>query len=77
MKHETKAVWHGDLTAVQRHYTLTSMQQHGGAFVKAVGHAICAADPANQERLAAAFPDLIESYGPGSGPYKQITGEAP
>lgn len=39
-----------------------AMQTYGGSFVRHLGAALAAADPINAERLAAAFPEIIERY---------------
>lgn len=63
------------ITAPQRHFTLCAMEQYGGGFVRAFGKAFVQADYENQSRLADAFPELFERYGPGSAPYQQASGE--
>lgn len=47
-------------------FMLRAMHIYGGGFVSALATAWSAADSLNSARLAAAFPDLVASYGPGS-----------
>lgn len=39
-----------------------AMQTYGTNFTRPLGAALIAADPVNAERLAAAFPEIIERY---------------
>lgn len=75
-QHETKAVWL-EMTGHEMYFTMQAMLIYGGEFASAIGKALKLADPCNMGRLAAAFPDLVERYGPGSEPYKQVSGGTP
>lgn len=55
-------MWAG-MTPAQRGQTLRNMQQFGGSFVKALAAAWLLADPANDQALGAAFPDIVVRYG--------------
>ena len=68
------AVW-SEMTGSQWLFTLRAMRNYGGNFAVAISYAFQCADANNMHRLAAAFPDLIERYGPGSEPYKKEAGE--
>lgn len=43
---------------------IANMETKGGSFVSTIGTALRYADPVNRQRLLAAFPDLVEKYGP-------------
>ncbi len=45
---------------------LKAMELFGGGFVQCLAEAWSRADAVNQAKLAAAFPELIEKYGPRS-----------
>ena len=64
-----------EMTGSQRLFTLRAMRNYGGNFAGAICYAFQCADESKMHRLAAAFPDLIERYGPGSEPYKREAGE--
>lgn len=49
----------------QRMATLRSMVNSGGSFTRRLAEAWFFADSANSRRLAAAFPELVQRYGPG------------
>ena len=68
------AAW-SEMTGSQMVFTMRAMCNYGGNFAGAIGYAFQCADANNMHRLAAAFPDLIERYGPGSEPYKKEAGE--
>lgn len=70
---ENKTVWL-EMTGREMYFTMKTMRSHGGGFASAIGEALMLADPGNMGRLAAAFPDLIERYGPGSEPYRMASG---
>lgn len=57
------------LSRIQLHNTFLAMEAYGGGFVKALALAWFKADVANKARIEAAFPHLLEQYGPGSGYY--------
>lgn len=48
-----------------------TLERFGGGFCAALGDAWIKADSHNRNRLAAAFPDLIKDYGPGSTGYRE------
>lgn len=54
------------LSPQQMHRTWELAQQYGGGFVSALAVAWFKADRGNKARIEAAFPHLIEEYGPGS-----------
>ena len=56
------------LTATQMHHTFAAMEQHGGGFCRALAQAWYVADLSNKARIEAAFPHLVEDFGPNS-PY--------
>lgn len=47
-------------------YTAVTMQRLGGHFASSIGGAMLVADSINQGRLVAAFPELMDRYGPSS-----------
>jgi hypothetical protein len=51
--------------------TFESMERHGGGFCRALAHAWYKADPGNKRRIEAAFPHLLEDFGPGSSFYTE------
>jgi len=60
------------LSAPETHLMLFAMSSYGGGFVSALACAWVRADESNQARLAAAFPDYVETYGPGSAFYQVV-----
>lgn len=62
------------MTLHDLHYTCVAMRRYGGSFVNCIASAIEHADETNRQRLIAAFPDLIEKYGPGSLFFKEAGG---
>jgi hypothetical protein len=58
------------LTATQMHRTFAAMEQHGGGFCRALAQAWYVADRSNKARIQAAFPHLVEDFGPGSVYYR-------
>ena len=54
------------LSPQELHRTWEIAQQYGGGFVSTLATAWFKADQANKARIEAAFPHLIEEYGPGS-----------
>ena len=54
------------LSPQELHRTWEIAQQYGGGFVSALALAWFKADRGNKARIEAAFPHLIEEYGPGS-----------
>lgn len=59
------------LSRLQLHSTFLAMEAYGGGFVKALALAWFKADIANKSRIEAAFPHLLEAYGPGSSYYTE------
>ena len=51
---------------------LACMGQYGGAFVRSLADTWAAADQCNRARLAAAFPDVVKRYGPGSALFVEM-----
>lgn len=51
-----------DMTEQERYDTLAAMCDYGGHFAGNLGKAWMYADSHNSNRLAAAFPDLIEHF---------------
>lgn len=66
--------WHtmGD---EQRKMTLRAMGRFGGGFVQALAQAWQRADALQAGKLADAFPDLVEKYGP-NGPFLRRGGQS-
>ena len=54
---------------------IRAMKRFGGAFVRALGEAFSLADERNAGRLQAAFPQYIETYGPGSAYFAEMQRE--
>lgn len=54
------------LSPIQIHRTWLAAQHHGGGFISALASAWLRGDPANRARIEAAFPEIVEKYGPGS-----------
>lgn len=54
------------LSPLELHRTFEAMSRHGGGFVSALAAAWFAGDRANRSRLAAAFPEIVTKFGPGS-----------
>jgi hypothetical protein len=57
----TTALSRGDM-----HRTFLAIERHGGNFCAALANAWYKADAGNKARIEAAFPDLLERYGPDS-----------
>ena len=57
------------LNRTQMHRTFAAMEQHGGGFCRALAQAWYVADISNKARIEAAFPHLVEDFGPGSAYY--------
>lgn len=60
------------MDADEKYYTIKAMQSYGGGFASALAEAWAKADMNNSARIEAAFPDLIEKYGPQSAFYKAV-----
>lgn len=56
-----------DMTYAERLEMHGRMIAYGGSFVRRLGGAFVYADPANAHKLAAAFPELVQAYGPQWG----------
>jgi len=54
------------LSPTELHRTFAAMQQHGGSFCSALAAAWFAGDRSNRARIEAAFPHLVEQFGPSS-----------
>lgn len=61
-----------DMTPDQRRATLAAMNKFGGDWVRRLAMAWICADAINAGKLAAAFPELIAKYGPGSGFFAEV-----
>lgn len=62
---QLSALWH-DMTQSQKRTTALAMTAFGGVFVRLLGEAWDRAGELDSGRLAAAFPELVREYGPGS-----------
>lgn len=51
--------------------TACAAEIYGGSFYRALGVALRHADRKNRERILAAFPEIVQSYGPGTSLYIQ------
>lgn len=54
------------LTPTDMHRTFHAMECHGGGFCAALARAWYKADPGNKRRIEAAFPHLLDDFGPDS-----------
>jgi hypothetical protein len=54
------------LSPTDLHRTFVAMEQHGGHFCARLASAWYAADPGNKRRIEAAFPHLLNDFGPNS-----------
>ena len=54
------------LSTTDMHRTFVAMELHGGGFCAALARAWYVADTGNKHRIEAAFPHLIEDFGPES-----------
>lgn len=61
-----------DMTPDQRRATLETMHKFGGEWVRRLAMAWICADAINAAKLAAAFPELLQKYGPGSGFFAEV-----
>lgn len=61
-----------DMTPDQRRATLETMCKFGGEWVRRLALAWICADAINSAKLAAAFPELLQKYGPGSGFFAEV-----
>lgn len=55
-----------NLTPMQMHHTVASMEKYGGGFCRALAQAWYVADPNNKLKIQAAFADLLANFGPTS-----------
>lgn len=58
-----------NLTHDQLHCTWNTAVRYGGSFVINLAAAWGAADPSNRLRIEAAFPEVLDKYGPSSNFY--------
>lgn len=58
-----------DLTPTEMHYTVASMEKHGGGFCRALANAWYLADPGNRLRIQIAFSHILADFAPGSSFY--------
>lgn len=54
------------LTPTQLHRTWVAIERNGGGFCERLARAWFHADDRNRARLNAAFPELLNDFGPGS-----------
>ena len=54
------------LTPTQLHRTWVAIERNGGGFCERLARAWFHGDSRNRERLNAAFPELLQDFGPGS-----------
>jgi len=54
------------LSHQQIHRSFEAMQRHGGGFCSALATAWFKADGGNKARIEAAFPHLLDQFGPGT-----------
>jgi hypothetical protein len=54
------------LSPTELHRTFVAMERHGGGFCAALARAWYVADGGNKRRIEAAFPHLLEDFGPHS-----------
>lgn len=62
------------LTLTQEFHTLLTAAHFGGRFYRTLAEAGLAADERNRATLFAAFPYLVETYGPGTSFYSEDLG---
>ena len=55
-----------DLSPNDLHRTFATASRHGGSFISALSYAWICADAQNRRRIEAAFPEIVERYGPDS-----------
>lgn len=60
------------LSPLQLFRTFTVLQQYGGGFCSKLAAAWFAADGSNRARIEAAFPHLLEDFGPGSRFFNEV-----
>ena len=51
--------------------TFRTAEQHGGNFMTHLARAGIAADPINRAKLLRTWPEIYQTYGPGSALYKE------
>lgn len=51
--------------------TFRTAEQHGGNFMTHLARAGIAADPINRAKLLRTWPEIYQTYGPGSSLYKE------
>lgn len=59
------------LTPQEFHATLCTTDTYAGGFFRSLAAALRSADPTNRQRLLAAFPEIVATYGPGSSLYRR------
>lgn len=65
-----------EMSATERHRTLQTMEAWGGGFAQKLAKAWIVADSGNAGKLADAFPELVEKYGPKSWFYGRMFPES-
>tara|TARA_R100001463_G_scaffold71366_2_gene125187 strand:+ start:248 stop:433 length:186 start_codon:yes stop_codon:yes gene_type:complete len=53
--------------------TFRTAEQHGGHFMTHLARAGINADPVNRAKLLRTWPEIYQTYGPGSALYKEAT----
>lgn len=51
--------------------TFKSAEKHGGSFITHLARAGTSADPINRAKLLKTWPELYQTYGPGTALYKE------
>lgn len=60
---------------MNKYLFIKTVQRFGGSFYQNLAAAMQAADPKNFDRILAAFPELLEKYGPESSFYSVVSKE--
>ena len=59
------------MTSSQQIHTLLTAQRFGGNFLRHLAAAGLAADPVNRAKILQAWPQLQQTFGPGSALYSE------
>ena len=60
---------------MNKYLFIKTVQRFGGSFYQSLASALQTADPKNFDRILAAFPELLEKYGPESSFYSVVSKE--
>jgi len=60
------------MTESDIYWTFATAYQHGGGFIQALAQAGMRADPQNKQRILAAFPEFIDTYGTTTRLHRQL-----